>query len=341
MLRFKHYIKLIIYPFIKEKRITESDSKTVYLMDVPQFRNLGDHAIAKAERLFFEKNYKGYNIVEIPIDEFEINYLKLRKIVKKDDIFVLVGGGNFGVEYYIMELHRREIIKNFKNKIILFPQTIYFGFSKFGLEQMRKSSKIYSNNTNLLMFAREEKSYNIMQHYFKNDSYLVPDIVLNMNIDNENDMNRDKILMCLRDDIEGCLSKNDEEKIFNVVNKYRCEKYDTVIDYNILLENRDDELKKCFDLFKSSKLVITDRLHGMIFSAITHTPCIVLKNYNHKVKSVFDTWLKEFEYMSFYNPQMDIANVIEQKINIDYKNIKNNNFNKEFDNMNKIIKEFI
>ena len=43
--------------------------------------------------------------------------------------------------------------------------------------------------------------------------------------------------------------------------------------------------------FRQAKFAITDRLHGMIFSIITGTPCIVFGNYNHKLKSVFSSWL--------------------------------------------------
>lgn len=342
MLIIKHYIKIYLFPIIRSnKKIKlESYKKNIYLIDVPQFRNLGDHAIAKAERLFFEKNYKDYNVVEIPIDEYEINYLNLKRNIKNDDIIILVGGGNFGVEYYIMELHRREIIQNFKNKIILFPQTIYFGYSEFGLKQLKKSSELYSKNTNLIMFAREEKSYNIMKYYFKNNSYLVPDIVLSMKID-DNKFERDKILLCLRNDIEGCLDSKDINDVYKILKEYKYESYDTVIKNNVLLKDRDEELKKCYNKFLSSKLVITDRLHGMIFSAITSTPCLVLKNYNYKVESVYNTWLKNIDYIKFIQDKENLNIEIDKFIKKDYEEINYIGFEKEFENMNRIICSFI
>ncbi len=42
--------------------------------------------------------------------------------------------------------------------------------------------------------------------------------------------------------------------------------------------DRMEELNSKFAEFLSSGLVITDRLHGMIFAAITGTPCIALDN---------------------------------------------------------------
>lgn len=40
-------------------------------------------------------------------------------------------------------------------------------------------------------------------------------------------------------------------------------------------------------------IVITDRLHGMIFCYITGTPCIVFDNDNHKISETYKKWLKE------------------------------------------------
>ena len=43
-----------------------------------------------------------------------------------------------------------------------------------------------------------------------------------------------------------------------------------------------------FKDFQKSELVITDRLHGMIFCYITKTPCIVMPNNNHKILMTYE-----------------------------------------------------
>ncbi|MDK8210749.1 polysaccharide pyruvyl transferase family protein, partial [Bacillus subtilis] len=53
--------------------------------------------------------------------------------------------------------------------------------------------------------------------------------------------------------------------------------------------------------FKAAEVVLTDRLHGMIFCAITRTPCIVFNNYNHKIESSYNDWLKDLKYIKFIN----------------------------------------
>lgn len=39
----------------------------------------------------------------------------------------------------------------------------------------------------------------------------------------------------------------------------------------------------------------------MIFCVITGTPCVAIYNSNHKISGVYDTWLKECDYITFLN----------------------------------------
>lgn len=55
----------------------------------------------------------------------------------------------------------------------------------------------------------------------------------------------------------------------------------------------------------SSKLLITDRLQGMVFAAITGTPCIVLNNNHYKVKGTYE-WISTLDYIEYV---ADIAKV--------------------------------
>ena len=84
-----------------------------------------------------------------------------------------------------------------------------------------------------------------------------------------------------------------------------------------------------FNKFRNSKLVITDRLHGMVFSAITKTPCIVTKSLDHKVIGTYE-WIKNLNYiklvedLSFENINplirelMTLKNFDEIDLNKDY-----------------------
>ena len=37
----------------------------------------------------------------------------------------------------------------------------------------------------------------------------------------------------------------------------------------------------------------------MIFACITSTPCIVLDNYNHKIRNFYRSWLSDIPYIRF------------------------------------------
>ena len=42
--------------------------------------------------------------------------------------------------------------------------------------------------------------------------------------------------------------------------------------------------------FAKSRLIVTDRLHGMIFALVTRTPCLAFDNTNKKISSFAATW---------------------------------------------------
>ena len=69
--------------------------------------------------------------------------------------------------------------------------------------------------------------------------------------------------------------------------------------------------------FCSAKVVITDRLHGMIFAAITETPCIVFNNYNHKVEGTYQ-WIQYLPYIRFVNDVEDAEKHLHELLKIRY-----------------------
>lgn len=65
----------------------------------------------------------------------------------------------------------------------------------------------------------------------------------------------------------------------------------TVVPRLIPLKNRTKELEKIWKEFSEGSITITDRLHGMLFSVLNQTPCIVLNNKTGKVFGVLE-WIK-------------------------------------------------
>jgi len=79
-------------------------------------------------------------------------------------------------------------------------------------------------------------------------------------------------------------------------------------DHTVPITERIPELEKKYEEFRNAALVVTDRLHGMIFCAITGTPCIVINSKSPKIKGCFE-WLKHLEYIKFCDNINDIPSI--------------------------------
>ncbi|MGN1326595.1 MAG: polysaccharide pyruvyl transferase family protein, partial [Clostridia bacterium] len=192
---------------------------------------------------------------------------------------------------------------------------ITFSDTEKGKEELEISKRIYNKHKHLVILAREKKSYNFMNDNFFNATiYLTPDIVMTLN--KTTDKPRKGALLLFRQDVEKTLDEQKFEQIKNIVSK----KYSSynISDMNVgetILNNvagkyRAFLLDEKFNEFQTSEVVITDRLHGMIFAAITQTPCVVFGSLTHKIVESY-AWLQNLEYIQFCK---DI-NDLETKIN--------------------------
>jgi pyruvyl transferase EpsI len=258
----------------------------------------------------------------------------VKSFLTPKDIIMILGGGNMGDMYLKEEEQRRFIIKNFKNnRIISLPQTISFSDTENGKKEFEKTKKIYNSHKNLLLVAREDKSFEIMKERFSEFNVIeVPDMVLYLN-KKENEK-RDGIMFCLRKDKEGLLSEEFKKNISKVLmEKYQVIKIiDTVLSRGLDKNTRDKEFEKLITEIKKSRLVITDRLHGMIFCAITGTPCIVLKTFNHKVTESYK-WLEKLGYIKMVTGEElegNLVNICNEMMDV---YINSYSFSKEFSNL--------
>jgi pyruvyl transferase EpsI len=127
------------------------------------------------------------------------------------------------------------------------------------------------------------------------------------------EIKRQGCLLLLRDDIEKTLREDEKNKILYFVQKTFGNdviQSDMVLKNNFPVENRDVEIEKKIHQLKSSQLVITDRLHGMILAAITGTPCIVIDSKSPKMKGCYE-WLKHLDYIQFSECIDDIQSKYE------------------------------
>ena len=286
---------------------------TVYLIGTPEHDNIGDHAIALAEIQFIKKYFPNYEIVEIAVEQWRKYKINLLLKCKKSDMFFVTGGGNMGNIYRADEVLKRFVIKNFPNNlVVIFPQTIYYTKDKKGTRDLIRAKKIYNKHNHLIICAREKVSYEFLEKNFCANVYLCPDIVFSMLNIPENTQKDSVVGVCLRKDFESLLSNNQREDLKSIIEKeFSIEEFNTCHHSSILQPNREKEFYKLLDKISRYELVVTDRLHAVIFSVISNTPCIAISPKSAKISSTFD-WVQNNRVVLLKN----IEN-IEETINKD------------------------
>ena len=300
-------------------RDTHTNSKVVVLC-CSQHANLGDMALNFAEASYLQARtdktilfHYGSAIAQIDI---------LKQLIDPEDIIYLHGGGNMGSLYEKEEYNRAAIVNAFPhNQIIMFPQTVSFDQTDHAKHLLSYLQNVYSKHKNLHFFARELMSYKRMQNYYPSvDIRISPDIVLSLPREIIPKASvRFGLGICLRDDKESALDDCSYQRLVDAGRpRYSSiTKTDTTLDgkgSSFLNPARgDDAVKEKLYELSSYELVVTDRIHGMIFCALTGTPCIGLDNSNGKVRAEYD-WLKSLSYIRFARSVEEAALLVQNEI---------------------------
>lgn len=275
----------------------------VYLVGTPVHCNVGDSAIVLASLKFLRECYpKAGCVKEMTVYDYKFFGRAVHRACKARGRVVGHGGGNMGDQYRTDEGFRRKIISAFvSNYPVIFPQTIHYSDSENGRAERDESIEIY-NHPEVTIVAREETSFKMMHALYPRAKILLtPDIVLSTTAADYGVMPRERhgILWCMRNDVEKSMSEELETQLFDYIRTFRkaINKTDMMgPDPMVTKENRRELVRAKMQEFASSELVITDRLHGMIFAAITGTPCLVYSNYNHKVRGSYE-WISYLPYI--------------------------------------------
>lgn len=288
------YLKAIIYKFFW------GEKKIAFLLGTPWHGNLGDQAIAYSEILFLKEKVERH-VIEIPSQYVMLYINSWKKIIGGHDILVH-GGGFIGSLWPDEDRMMRGVLNAFKeNKIIVLPQTIYFeGENKKDIDRY---GLILKDRKNVTICIRERYSYeNAVRYGFKHIQ-LIPDMVTFLHLDDIGDEiieknDKNTILLCLRNDHEKTLDHDRCIQTLRHMGVYPIRYTDTCIERTIYPFARRKEIIKKIKEFSRAEIVVTDRLHGMVFSALAETPCIVFDNCDHKVKGVYD-WIANNRYIKF------------------------------------------
>lgn len=304
--------------------------KKVFVFLAGFYQNLGDMAITYSQIRFLESIFPEAKVIAIPSTQTYKSIKAIKEIIRPDDIITINGGGNIGDLYVSLEQARLYVIKSFPhNKIISFPQTLVFTDTKYGRKQVRISRRIYEKHTDLTIFVRERNSLEKIKRIFPAVNIgFCPDIVLFLN-KYEPNSERSNIVCCMRNDKEKQITNEETYSVESIV----CDLYPGVIFKDTVdvsfedctPERYEHTLEEFWNLLRHSKLVITDRLHCMLFCVITGTPCIVIDNNNRKISGVYDAWLSDIDFVILlreYNPELlrsAINSLVSRKLNNIYQ----------------------
>jgi len=314
---YKKFLNTIFYlKFRKYKNI----KKIIYAISPsPNLSNMGDHAQAVAITKWLKDNFDGYVLLEFNKDEIYRYFISIKKIVSNEDLIFLQSGGNLGDRGIWSENARRLIIQNFpENKVISLPQTIFFSDTPRGRKELEITKNIYNKHKDLTIFARDEYSFRLAKEYFpKCKVMLFPDFVLYLEPYTDSGIKREKVLLCLRRDNESSVDKETKDYIIKSIKNADedYDEYDTILNRYILKKDREEELHIALRYFKQHKLVITDRLHGTIFSVITNTPCIALKTADHKLTESVK-WFRKLNYVFYVDKYSELPQKISKALNV-------------------------
>jgi pyruvyl transferase EpsI len=259
------------------------------------YANLGDVAITRAVIRFAGQHLPSHRPYLLCAGRVFHDLRGVAHAADRDDVVAIVGGGNMGDRYPDLEQERCHVVRAFRrNRIVSFPQSFDFSDTPAGRRELARSRAAYASHPRLRLFARENESLHRMQEAFPSCQVgLAPDTVLSLDL--APSAPRDlPLLVCLRQGGEARLSADRRTAILRALGGFAPGLLVTDTEIpgpRLSFANYEQHLDELWANFARAKCVVTDRLHGLIFSVISRTPCVVIENINHKIRSTCETWL--------------------------------------------------
>lgn len=279
-------------------RLKKNRDSKIVLFGTPAHGNLGDQAIAISELQYLHEISKEREVIEIPMPLYKTHRSLIRKYIGTNDTIIISGGGWMGNLWLHNEITIREIVTDYiNNRVIIFPQTLYYTDDEVGRRTAIETKRIFDKHNDLILTVRDSQSYEYAQLVLgfseKHKLLFCPDMVVYGTLANEEcSISEKKIaLLCLRSDIE---KANDTDHVRKTLENtgYNIRETTTVVNHLIQFNKREQIVKAKIREFGDVSVVVTDRLHAMIFSLLSGTPCFAFDNATGKVFGVGE-YLKE------------------------------------------------
>lgn len=283
----------------------------VVLILSPQYLNYGDHLIAKAE-IDYLKRLTGKKPVDINLSFYQLWPQTVFNSIKKDDVVIVTGGGYIGDLWPDSHKTVVDVINRFSDNTIIFaPQTTYFNDLKS--DAVKSFSDIVKEQGLCYFFSRESNTENLLKE-IGIQSITVPDFALLFQLTTKPKDRCKYISFCLRNDCESILSSGTYDRLKNQLSCFGLPFHNIIMakeHCEIPTWFRDVFIRDKINEYSKSKLVITDRLHSMIFCAIVGVPCVAMDNSSHKISGVYK-WIKDLNYIALANSENEILFFAEE-----------------------------
>lgn len=342
-LRFKNNIHFN-YEYSKlMNRLIKSDKRRLFLFLLPEHGNLGDHAIAMAEEGFLKRYFPEYQIICVTANEYFMLQDYITCNVNPQDIIFLQGGGYIG-NLWKNGVNLIEIVKRFPGNIkIMFPNSLAYRDSyEQNFASVKNDLKILYQDVNLYIFFRDIGSFQFYKQLgYGKRCYYFPDIALYLSemFKSSSAQERNKnVLLCLRQDEEKVMMQEKKVKEFLKEHHLRYEEKDTHLNRYLPKSEEKQQVKNLLNMLYTSRLVITDRLHGLVLSAICGTPCIAFDNSTHKIRYFYE-WLKAEDNIFLCEKMEELPQYIYSALAAGYSQCKS--WKREFDAMAGVMKKII
>jgi pyruvyl transferase EpsO len=274
------------------------------LIGFPNHKNVGDSTIYAGEERYLKS--RNVDIVYECCDNNSYSQSKLKNILRKDDIILFHGGGNFGDLWYDHQLLRERVMNNFRaHKFIQLPQSVYF----MDVSHAEPLKKIFGEGINFKMLVRDKESQNRFENIFNQSADICPDMALMIGSLNRIGRCKYDILGILRTDQESAIrtrswsfpvcdwGKDDINPLMvfmhilfllkssNLIQKFRQD-----IEPKYYSSYASMRINRGIKLLSKARVIVTDRLHAHIMCILMDIPHVVVDNSYGKLSSFINLW---------------------------------------------------
>lgn len=316
----KSIVKYIIELGLNAPALYSMQKKTghkVFLLLSPQYLNFGDHAIALSEIKNLQKLFPESAIVDANYSMFEFWSEQVKKAIRPGDVIVVTGGGFMGNLWPANQTLTEKVIELFPdNRIVFAPQTIFFKDTPTAAAEKAAFRDKLIRHGNFFFYGRDEQSCRQMAElgFVRGRAFdLMPDFVLMMPPLDGLHLRSGNAAVCLRADEEAAdgLRAQVEQALAALI-PGQIDSIKMAQDHaEIPVWLREKFVRDKLQQFADAGIIVTDRLHGMIYATYTGTPCIAFDNVSKKVSGVHE-WIKSLDYVVIAHDISELPELIDR-----------------------------